>query len=261
MNGFSRRSQSNSRLSIATLGAILATLAVNTLSNFFPPGGANVGEIANTELQGVRILPANYAFAIWGLIYVGLVAYGVYQLQPAQRRNPLIRRVNVLLIVACLAQIAWIYLFTLRLFWLSIAAMLVILVSLIWAYLHLNVGREAVSSQRRWFANIPFSVYLAWISVATIVNVASALYASGWNGWGLSDITWTVIMLVVGAIVAAGVIWRQGDLAFPLVVVWAYGAIALRQATVSAIWGTAVALAIGLLIFGILRTRRSPRYL
>ncbi|MEO0491633.1 MAG: tryptophan-rich sensory protein, partial [Cyanobacteria bacterium J06659_2] len=66
------------RLPLFTLVAILATLMVNTLSNFFPPGGQNVGEISNTVLSGVLITPANYAFAIWGLIYIGLIAYGVY---------------------------------------------------------------------------------------------------------------------------------------------------------------------------------------
>ncbi|MGL4622150.1 MAG: tryptophan-rich sensory protein, partial [Chroococcidiopsis sp.] len=66
-------------LSLATLFAILATLGVNVLSNFFPVRGLNIGEIANTILQGVQITPANYAFAIWGLIYLGLIAYGIYQ--------------------------------------------------------------------------------------------------------------------------------------------------------------------------------------
>lgn len=39
-------------LPIATFIAILGTLAINTLSNIFPPGGENVGEIANTTLAG-----------------------------------------------------------------------------------------------------------------------------------------------------------------------------------------------------------------
>jgi ammonia channel protein AmtB len=76
-------------LAILTWIAILGTLLVNSLSNFFPPGGQNVGEIANTILAGVLITPANYAFAIWGVIYVGLIAYGVYQ---SQRPNVSIQR-------------------------------------------------------------------------------------------------------------------------------------------------------------------------
>lgn len=252
MTASTHHSNSGLGLAIATLIAIVTTLIINTLSNIFPPGGLNVGTIANTLLKDVLILPANYAFAIWGLIYVGLVAYGLYQLRPPQRRDLALRQVNILLIVACLAQIAWIYLFTLQQFWWSVLAMLAILLSLIGAYLQLRTGQERVSRDRKWLAQIPFSVYLAWISVATIVNVACALYSSGWNGWGVSAIAWTVIMLIIGAIVAGLTVWQRRDLAFGLVFVWAYLAIAVRQSAITAIWITAVVavLAIAGLLLG-----------
>jgi hypothetical protein len=245
-------SSSHKILSIATLIAILATLTANILSNFFPPQGLNIGAIANTILSGVEITPANYAFAIWGLIYLGLIAYGIYQLRPTQRSNSNFAKADRFLIVACIAQIAWVYLFTSRQFWLSVAAMLVILFSLIKSYLKLNIGKERVSQERKWFANIPFSIYLAWISVATIVNIASALYTSNWNGWGVSAQAWTAIMLVVGGVIAAIVINQRKDTAFALVYVWAYLAIAVRQWQDFLIWITALVIAcllIALLVF------------
>lgn len=235
-------------LSIATLIAILATLFVNVLSNLYPPQGLNIGAIANTILQGVQITPANYAFAIWGLIYIGLLAYGVYQLRSIQRRKPVIQRVNGLLIGACIAQIIWVYLFTYRLFTLSIVAMLGILLSLIGAYLQLNVGRQRVSREEKRLMHLPFSIYLGWISVATVVNVASALYSAGWNGWGMSATNWTVVMLVVSAAIAAIVVWQRVDVAFTLVFIWAYVAIAVRQATNPAILVTAIAAVIVLAV-------------
>jgi hypothetical protein len=246
-------------LAIATLIAILATLTVNILSNFSPPKGANIGEIANTTLQGVQITPANYAFAIWGLIYLGLIAYGLYQLHPTQRGHPTIRRVDALLIVACVAQMVWVYLFTLSLFWPSVVAMLGILLPLIGAYLQLQVGRERVARERKWLTHVPFSVYLGWISVATIVNIASALYISGWNGWGISGAGWTVIMLIVSAAIAAIIAVQRADIAFTLVFIWAYVAIAVRQLDDPAIWITALVAAIvlaGLLLFGRIRRRK-----
>ncbi len=245
-------------LPIATLIAILATLSVNILSNFFPPAGLNIGEIANTILQGVQVTPANYAFAIWGLIYLGLIAYGIYQLRPAQGGNPTIRRVDSLLIIACIAQIAWIFLFTLQMFWLSVGAMLGILLPLIGAYLQLGIGKERVSRERQWLAHVPFSVYLGWISVATIVNIASALYISGWDGWGISAAAWTAIMLIVGTAIAAVVAIQRADIAFTLVFIWAYVAIAIRQLDDPVIWITAVATAIvlaGVLVFGRMRRK------
>lgn len=254
-----KASTQNSRfmvvLPIATLLAVIATLGVNIASNFFPPQGLNIGEIANTILQGVQITPANYAFAIWGLIYLGLIAYGIYQLRPTQRANPTIRRVDLLLIIACIAQIAWVYLFTLRLFWFSVVAMLAILLSLIAAYLQLGIGKLATRSLK-WFAHIPFSIYLGWISVATIVNVASALYVSSWNGWGISAEGWAVIMLIVGAAIAAIVAIQRADIAFTLVFIWAYVAIAIRQLDQPAIWITAVVAAIVLAVLLVLGRRR-----
>lgn len=253
MKASTHKPSSGILLPLATLIAILATLSVNVLSNFFPPGGANIGEIANTILQGVQITPANYAFAIWGLIYLGLIAYGIYQLRPSERGNPTIRRVDSLLIIACIAQIAWIYLFTLRLFWLSVVAMLAILLPLIGAYLQLQAGSERVSQKRKWMAHVPFSVYLGWISVATIVNIASALYISDWDGWGISAEGWTAIMLIVGAVIAAMVAIQQADIAFTLVFIWAYIAIAIRQLDDPSIWITAVVAAmvlVAVLVFG-----------
>src|SRR6476646_2038786 len=233
-------SQVGSGLAIATVVAIIATLLVNALSNFFPIAGLNIGAVANTILGGVQITPANYAFAIWGLIYVGLIAYGVYQFGPAQRQDPTTQRVDTLLIVACVAQIGWVYLFTLQLFWPSVVAMLAILLSLIGAYWRLGLGKVRVSRDRQWFAQMPFSIYLGWISVATIVNVASALYSSGWDGWGLGATSWTVVMLVVGAIIGAIVAVQRADVAFTSVFIWAFVAIALRQLASSAIVVTAI---------------------
>lgn len=243
------RQESNSGLvlSIATLIAIFATLIANILSNFFPPGGRNIGEIANTILQGVLIIPANYAFAIWGLIYLGLIAYSLYQFPPSQRGRFTIQQVNALVILASLAQILWVYLFTVQLFWPSVVAMLIILLPLIRIYLLLRNGRLQVSRERRWFAQIPFSIYLAWISVATIVNIAAALYISGWDGWGINDTGWTAIMLIVGTVIAAIIAIQRGDIAFTLVFVWAYIAIALRHLANPVIWIIALASAIALL--------------
>lgn len=247
-------SGSRPSLAIATLIAIIATLLVNTLSNFFPLGGQNVGEIANTLLSGVLITPANYAFIIWGLIYVGLIAYGIYQLQPSQQQNPSYWRTNKLLIVACVAQIIWISCFTLKLFSLSIVPMLAILLSLLSIYRNLGIGQNRSPWQQRWLVQIPFSVYTAWISVATIVNVASALYVAGWSGWGLSDAIWTAIMLVVGALVAGSIALMLKDVPFVLVFAWAYGAIALRHTDTPTIWITAVLLT--LLLLGLLAFKR-----
>lgn len=249
-----QKSESKPGLAIATIFAVIGTFVANSLSNFFPLGGQNVGEIANTRLAGVLITPANYAFIIWGVIYVGLIAYSVYQLQPTQQKNPELWRSNKLLIVACIAQIIWIFCFTLKLFALSILPMLVILLSLLVIYINLGFDKARLSWQQRWFVRVPFSIYTAWISVATIVNVASALYASGWNGLGLSDALWTAIILMVGGLVAGYMALTYRDVPFVLVFAWAYAAIAARHSDISIIWITAIVVI--LLLFGLLAIAR-----
>ncbi len=242
---------------IGTIAAIVATLAVNTLSNLYPPGGQNVGEISNTVLAGVLITPANYAFIIWGVIYLGLIAYAVYQFHPERRTDPQIQRVNQWLIIACVAQVIWIFLFTFQWFAASILAMLIILGSLIQIYLILDIGRSRTSRQRRWMAHIPFSLYLGWIAVATIVNIAATLYAAGWGGWGVSPVAWTVVMIAVSVILGAVMLGQRRDVTFGLVLIWALGAIAQRHSDQPALWMTALA-GMAILALGSLWSLRRP---
>jgi hypothetical protein len=241
------------------LSAILAAFGINVLANVAPLNGLSIGEISNTFFKEVLITPANYAFAIWGLIYLGLITFGVYQGLPAQRQNPSLRRMGYLLVLACFAQISWVFLFQYRLFALSLVAMLGILLPLIGIYLRLGIGNGWVPRQQKWFVHIPLSIYLAWISVATIVNVALTLYNLGWSGWGINPEVWTAIALLAGAAIAATVIIQRADIAFTFVIVWAFVAIAVRQANRPLIAATAAGLAFVLVLLLFLSMLR-PRF-
>jgi hypothetical protein len=214
---------------LVTLAAIIGAFVVNVVSNIFPLNGLNIGEISNTLFKNVQIIPANYAFAIWGLIYLGLFALGIYQVLPNQRHDSDLRKISYLLVIACFAQSIWVYLFLSRLFALSVVAMLGILLPLMTIYVRLGIGTNPVSRIKKWCVTIPISIYLAWISVATIVNVACALYFVGWNGWGISAQVWTVIMLLVAAAVATFMTVQRRDIAYPGVTVWAIVAVAIKQ--------------------------------
>jgi hypothetical protein len=230
----------------AIFAAILGSIAFNTLSNFFPLNGINVGQLSNTVFAAVQIIPANYAFAIWGLIYLGLIAFAIYQFQPAQRQNPILQRSGYLLVFASVAQCAWIYFFLARLFPLSVIAMLGVLLPLIGLYQRLGIGQQRVSRQEQWFIHIPISIYLGWISVATVVNVATALYSINWNGWGITPPVWTVIMMMISTAIAALIYIQRHDVAFTLVIVWALVAIAIRQINTPLIAVAGLIMAIGL---------------
>jgi hypothetical protein len=233
---------------ITTLVAIIGSIAINTISNIFPLNGLNIGVLSNTLFAPVHITPANYAFAIWGVVYTGLLAFGLYQLQPSQRRNPRLQHSGYLLAIACLSQCIWIYLFLARLFPLSVLAMVGILLPLMGIYQRLGVGEPNMPRQERWFLQVPISIYLGWITVATILNIANALYSVNWNGWGIDPIGWTVIMMVVSAAIAAIVMYQRRDPAFSLTIVWALVSIAIRQFTVPSIVTTGALTAIALVL-------------
>jgi len=233
----------------ANLIAIIAAFGINVFANIAPVNGLSIGDISNRFFSEVQIIPANYAFAIWGLIYLGLISFGIYQVLPAQRDNPHLRQIGYFLVVASLAQIVWIFLFEYQRFVLSLVAMLVILLPLIAIYWRLRIGEQRVSRQEKWLVHIPLSIYLAWISVATIVNVAIAFYSLGWRGEPLSPEIWTVIMILVGGGIAATIARKRVDIAFPLVIIWAFIAIAVRQANQPLIAMTAGGVALGLGLF------------
>lgn len=213
---------------IVNLVAVIAAFATNIWANIAPINGLTIGEIANTRFADVLIIPANYAFIIWGLIYLGLISFAIYQVRPTQAQNPHVQRLGYAIALASIFQIIWVLVFLGRSFVLSWVAMLGILGSLIVGY-----GRLARSPRLhfkdRWFIDTPLSIYLAWICMATILNGAIALQALNWQGWGISPALWTAVMLVLGGVLAGIIFWTQADVPFLLVVVWAAVAIAIRQ--------------------------------
>jgi len=235
---------------VIVIVATIATIIVNGLASSLPLNGLTTGEIS--DQFAVYFVPAGYVFSIWGLIYLGLLAYTVYQALPAQREQAKLRRIGYLYVGACLANTAWLFFWHYQLFALTVPVMLALLGVLIAIYLHLEIGRQSVSAARRWLVNIPFSIYLGWITVATIANVTSLLEYWEWNGWGIYPEHWAVIMLVVGAVVAAAVSITRGDIAYIAVIVWAFAGIAVKHADTSVVaitaWVAAAAAALTLLI-------------
>ena len=179
---------------------VIATIIVNGLANALPINGQQTGDIS--DRFDVFFVPAGYVFSIWGLIYAGLIAYAIYQILPAQRDNPRLRSIDVPFYVASLANIVWIFLWHYEFFALTMVVMVILLVSLIVIYLRLGIGRTLPPSGERWFVQLPFSVYLGWITVATVANATSLLDFVNWNGFGISEQTWFLIMLAVAVVVA-----------------------------------------------------------
>ncbi len=218
---------------ILVVVATLLVIAVNGLAGTTLLNGQTTGQVS--DKFPVYFVPAGYVFSIWGIIYLGLLAYSVFQALPSQRDNRLLVRVAPLYLLSCAANIVWLFLWQFEILPATIAVMAVLLITLIAVYLMLGTGRRRVSAAETWLVRVPFSIYLGWITVATIANATDVLYWAKWSGWGVSPVTWAVIMLAVATAIFALMSLTRGDAAFVLVAVWAFAGIAVKQSATPAV--------------------------
>lgn len=211
---------------IAVIISIAGTIIVNALANTLPINGQNTGDVSD-RFQ-VYFVPAAYVFSIWGLIYIGLIAFAIFQALPAQRENPRMRSIGWWVVLGGLANSAWIFLWHYEYFPMTVVVMLVLLVSLIVIYLRLGTDRTRVSQMETWMARVPFSIYLGWITVATVANITSLLDYLNWNGFGIAPEIWMVIMLAAVLVIAVLMIFTRRDIAYTFVILWALAGISIR---------------------------------
>lgn len=237
--------------------SVAATIVMNILANALPFNGQGTGEISD-RFQ-VYFVPAGYVFSIWGLIYIGWIAFAVYQFLPAQRENLRLQKLGYWFALSGVFNSAWLLCWHYNLFGLSVLVMLALLGTLIVSYLRLEVGRAAVSTLERWCVDTPVSVYLGWITVATVANVTSWLYSINWSGWGIPAPTWAVIMLLVASLLGLLMALTRRDAGYLFVLIWAFAGIGVKQAAfpmvANSAWA-ASAVALGLAVYSILQRRR-----
>ena len=196
------------------------------MANALPLNGITTAEIS--DAFDTFFVPAGYVFSIWGLIYIGLIALTIFQALPAQRENPRLVRVGWWLVVGNLANAAWIFLWHYQQFALTLIAMLTLLVSLLFTYVGIQKNTQVLSPAERLCFNLPVSIYLGWISVATIANISDVLSYYNWEQFGLSATTWMIILLAVVTALAWAMSLRQRDVAYLAVLLWALAGIGIK---------------------------------
>lgn len=230
-----------------------AVLAVNALANALPLNGANTGVLSD-EIPNLFV-PAGITFSIWGVVYLLLTGYVVAAIREAwgKSASAWTGRDAGLFIANMAANVAWIFAWHWRLVGVAMVLMIVILGTLI--ALEQSSQRkiarggvldERAGAARRFFLTVPLRVYLGWISVATIANATAVLVKADWNGFGLDPRLWTVVVIAAGLAVALGFSLLKGQVAAPLVVVWAYAGIVLKRSQVDADYSAPVWIAAGL---------------
>ncbi|WP_147075490.1 tryptophan-rich sensory protein [Meiothermus hypogaeus] len=210
-------------MQILVVLALLSTIAVNALANILPIAGRRTGEISDSFPS--LFTPAGYVFAIWGVIYLALLAYAVYQALPTQRDNPRLVATRGLFVLTCGFNVAWLLCWHYLLIVPSMAMMLGLLFTLVLLYGRLGVGQLAVSAGENWLARVPFSLYLGWITVATAANAVTTLIELQWDGWGISGQVWAALLVLIAAGIGVMFALSRRDIPFNLVLLWAFGGI------------------------------------
>ncbi|MDD4382446.1 MAG: tryptophan-rich sensory protein [Candidatus Dojkabacteria bacterium] len=208
-------------LKIATAASVLVMFVVNTLANTIPINGMTTGAVSDSIK--IFFVPAAYVFSIWGLIYLGIVLYLFLMFKKYENFD---KKISLWVIIGSLANAGWIFLWHYELIYSSVILMLVLLGSLI--AIHLEMNKEKVSIWKR----LPFNIYLGWISVATVANIAGALYLANWNGFGISGEIWSAIMIIIATTLGLIAAIKK-NYAYTLVILWALIGILVRFSGVS----------------------------
>ncbi len=255
--------------------SIVSMLSMNYLSNAGVFGGQTNRVVS--DKYHTLITPAGWAFSIWGIIFLGLLAFAVYQALPSQRTNPRFRAVGWWVVLNAVCNAIWSPLFNLERIGLALLIILVMLFTLVLIEQRLLARRHVplvapdldatlpespAGPAETWLARVPFSIYFGWLTVATIVNVAVFLEATGFDLLNLSEQTWAAAVLIVGLVVGAFVFNRYRSVAYILVFAWAYAAIGAEQegqGRVSVIAGALAIGAIALAIAGLI-SKKTPAY-
>lgn len=238
---------------------VIATITVNALAVILPINGKTTQYLSDSLPN--LFVPAGLTFSIWGLIYLLLIAFGVFQFVASLRKEPpdFIGKIGWLFVFASIENCGWILAWHYQQVFLSLLIMIVLFLTLLFIYLKLDIPKLPLSRKERYFVQLPFSVYIGWITVATIANVTAWLVSIGWNGFGIPAVAWTILVIGVAAAIAIAVLLTRKDVAYSLVVLWALLGIAIKRldaprdfsADLSTPVGIAAIVAMGLVVIAV----------
>jgi benzodiazapine receptor len=240
------------KFQIINIFAVAFTIVMNLLANILPFNGVNTGTVADSFPN--YFTPPGYVFAIWGVIYILLFVFMFYQAKRDQVGEEYLGKIGYLYLIGAILNVAWLIVFhysygnTPLLVW-SEFLIVGFLVVLLLTYVRLEIGVKEVPLKQKLAIHLPTSVYLGWISLATIANTAAVLNTYLTIAVDI-QILWTALVLVVALLITTLMIWLRRDLAYGLVVIWASTGIASKWMSIALIFytGLSVAIIVALLI-------------
>ncbi|MBU2566399.1 tryptophan-rich sensory protein, partial [Patescibacteria group bacterium] len=217
-------------LKIGVAISYVGMVAVNVMATALPINGVTTGEASDRFAN--LFTPAGITFSIWGLIYILLAIYTVYQFDFIQKhqddkKTVIYNKIRIFFIISSLTNMAWIFAWHYGVIWLSVLIMLALLTSLI--IISDTINKLTLSKIEKIYICLPFSVYFGWITVATIANITVFLVSLNWSGFGISEQIWTVIILLIGALIGILRMLKDKKIPYGLVLIWAYAGILIKH--------------------------------
>ncbi|MBE8723004.1 hypothetical protein [Sphingobacterium pedocola] len=240
--------------------SLIITLVINYLSNtgFF---NGNTMKTVSDRYDNL-FTPASYAFSIWGLIYLFLISHIIYSIsiRKSEHENSIIKVIGIWFSLSSILNSVWVVCWLNDYIGLSVCIMIALLLVLLKIITNIHANYNRPSLKTKVFVFLPFSLYAGWISVALIANIAAFLTKIKWDGWGASEMTWTVAMILIAGLVNVLMIWKKNLISFGLVGIWALIAVAISNDQVSPICLVAGATALLILLSCIIRGIAIFRY-
>lgn len=248
--------QQKSWLQIGNILFLIGTIVLNGLSNGALRDGVSIGSLSDKYFT--LFTPAGITFSIWGLIYLALIAFAIFQardLFSSQKIDmPWLERISVWFMVSCVFNSLWLVAWLFENVGLSLLFMIGLLGSLVTIYVSLHIGLREEDRKVKYFVHLPFSLYLGWVNVATIANVSSLLVAEGWEVPFGDSARWTVTMVIIASTLGVLTTGIRNDIVFGGVFVWALLGIIIKHQQMGADGLLSVQLSAGIGIFLILAT-------
>jgi len=240
----------------ANLVSFIATVIINYAATGLELGGYNTGELS--DLIPNLFVPIGLTFSVWAVIYFFLVGFSLYQagdLFKSEKNEDLyLNKIGYYFILSNIANSVWIFTWHFRLVPLSFVFMIIILISLIMIYLKLGIGKTEIKRSENVWVHAPFSIYLGWITVATIANATALLVVLGVPSFGLIPEILTIIVIVVAVLITFAMLFLRKDWVYSLVIIWAVLGIYLKQIAVNSTIATTALVSTILVALGVIYT-------
>jgi len=211
----------------------IAMVFVNFLANFLPINGKNTGQVSDQYPN--LFVPAPLTFSIWSVIYLLLFVFCIYQMTSLFKAKidpyvgEIVNKINIAFILTCIINMCWIVAWHYDLLVVSVILMLLLLSRLIYIDTQIRLLEPYLTNSQSFIVKAPFGLYLGWICIATIANVTALLVDYGWRGYGMSEESWTSMMVLVGSFIGIFAILRFNNFYIGLAIIWALSGIIIER--------------------------------